>query len=82
MDQAGGEMDGFARGLCSQHIQRFDRHVTDQVTTKLFAENPPDGLGTDLVSLNIQRGRDHGIPGKVQNVCSAQQSNVSSRGPV
>ena len=60
----GGEVDGFARGLCSQPIQDFDRHVTDQVTTKLFAEDPPEGLGTDLVSLNIMRGRDHGIPGQ------------------
>ncbi len=64
MDEMGDEVDGFARGLCSQKIQDFDRHVTDEVTTKLFSELPPEGLGTDLVSLNIQRGRDHGIPGE------------------
>ena len=35
-----------------------------QVTKHLFAEEPPHGLGTDLISLNIQRAREHGLPGK------------------
>ena len=68
MDEDGGEVDGFARGLCSQAVQNFDRHVTEEVTAKLFAENPPEGLGTDLVSLNIMRGRDHGIPGTPEDL--------------
>jgi len=58
-----GGIDSLLRGLSGQSIQQFDRFVTDQVTVHLFAEYPPQGLGTDLVSLNIQRGRDHGIPG-------------------
>ena len=51
------------RGLSGQSIQQFDRFVTDQVTVHLFADDPPRGVGTDLVALNVQRGRDHGIPG-------------------
>ena len=57
-------IDAFARGLADTGMQTLDRFVTVQVTNKLFSEEPPEGLGLDLVSLNIQRGRDHGVPGK------------------
>ncbi len=63
MDMASDGVDGFTRGLCETKAQTVDRYITKEVTTKLFAMMPPHGLGTDLVSLNIQRGRDHGIPG-------------------
>jgi len=62
------------RGLSSQSIQQFDRFVTDQVTVHLFAEDPPRGLGTDLIALNIQRGRDHGIPGTSQSTSRPSQT--------
>jgi peroxidase len=48
------------RGLAAQKAQDLDRYVTDDVRNFLFG-NPGDG-GLDLVSLNIQRGRDHGLP--------------------
>ena len=64
-DLGNGGIDGFIRGLSCQPIQNFDRHVTKQLTAHLFTEAPPTGVGNDLVSLNIQRGRDHGLPGKV-----------------
>jgi len=57
-----GGIDSLLRGLSSQSIQQFDRFITSQVTVHLFAEDPPLGVGTDLIALNIQRGRDHGIP--------------------
>lgn len=59
-----GGMDSLMRGMLGQPIQQYDRFVTAEVTVHLFADNPPHGLGTDLVSLNVQRGRDHGIPGQ------------------
>ena len=42
----------------------YNVSLTSQITKHLFAEEPPDGLGTDLISLNIQRAREHGLPGK------------------
>merc|ERR1712203_1121426 len=59
-------MGGFEQilmGLVTQAAQTMDKEVTVEVTNLLFpAEETPD-IGGDLVARNIQRGRDHGIPG-------------------
>jgi len=56
-------MDAVVAGLVGDSSQSVDPFVTKQLTCHLFTEDPPYGLGSDLISLNIQRGRDHGIPG-------------------
>ena len=46
-------------------VQRVDRFFSQEVTSKLFEGTAEDRVpicGLDLVSLNIQRGRDHGLP--------------------
>lgn len=48
------------RGLASQLHQKVDSMIVDAVRNFLFGE-PGEG-GFDLASLNIQRGRDHGLP--------------------
>lgn len=55
-------IDSVLRGLVGDSSQTHDQFLTKQVTCHLFTENPPDGVGSDLAALNIQRGRDHGIP--------------------
>jgi len=51
-------------------METTDSSVTDEVTNHLFETKKPKS-GLDLVSLNIQRGRDHGISGynKYREVC-------------
>ena len=54
-----GGLDPLFRGFASQLCQSIDIYVVDDVRNFLFGA-PGDG-GFDLVSLNIQRGRDHGL---------------------
>ncbi len=53
-------IDAILQGLAAQKAQEIDLLVVDDVRNFLFG--PPGAGGFDLVSLNIQRGRDHGIP--------------------
>ena len=48
------------RGLASNPAQMIDTYVVDDIRNFLFG--PPGAGGFDLASLNIQRGRDHGVP--------------------
>jgi len=48
------------RGLANQRAQAADAKVIDDVRNFLFGS--PGRGGFDLASLNIQRGRDHGLP--------------------
>ncbi len=48
------------RGLARQRAQEIDPFVVDAVRNFLFG--PPGAGGFDLAALNIQRGRDHGLP--------------------
>lgn len=47
------------RGLAAQRAQEIDTMLVDDVRNFLFG--PPGSGGFDLASLNIQRGRDHGL---------------------
>jgi hypothetical protein len=55
-----GELECFLKGLASDRQQEVDMHVIDDVRNFLFGEPIPGGF--DLPALNIQRGRDHGLP--------------------
>jgi len=55
----GGPVEHLWRGLAAQLAQRIDLLVINDVRNFLFGV--PGAGGFDLVSLNIQRGRDHGL---------------------
>jgi hypothetical protein len=57
---SGFGIDVYMRGLAKQVHQQIDCYLVDGVRNFLFG--PPGAGGFDLASLNIQRGRDHGLP--------------------
>ncbi|XP_013792931.1 peroxidasin homolog, partial [Limulus polyphemus] len=57
----GGMIDDILRGLCADSSPSFDTQVTKAVTRHLFEDPNTRYSGLDLVSLNLQRARDHGI---------------------
>jgi peroxidase len=58
--QAEEDIDPILRGLATQAHQAIDPMIVSDVRNFLFGE--PGAGGFDLASLNIQRGRDHGVP--------------------
>ncbi|MCA9293751.1 MAG: hypothetical protein KDA20_08055 [Phycisphaerales bacterium] len=54
-----GGIEPMLRGLASQAMQEIDAKVVDGVRNMLIL---PPVTGLDLASLNMQRGRDHGLP--------------------
>lgn len=55
-----GGIEPILRGLANQACAPIDPELVDDVRNFLFG--PPGAGGFDLASLNIQRGRDHGLP--------------------
>ncbi len=53
-------ISGVLRGLAAQDAQAVDTLFVEQIRNMLFGA--PGSAGRDLFALNIQRGRDHGLP--------------------
>lgn len=53
-------IDPYLRGLAAGEAQELDEQIVDPLRNMLFGA--PGAGGLDLAALNIQRGRDHGIP--------------------
>lgn len=56
-----GKFSQIVRGMISQNGQNMDLNMVDDVTDQLYAPKNKK-LGLDILSMDIQRGRDHGIP--------------------
>ena len=54
--------DEILRGMTIQNSEDYDNNFVPAVANQLFDEGP---FGLDLIALNIQRGRDHGLPGYI-----------------
>jgi len=57
--QLPGYLDKYLRGLCQQEPERFDHMASEEIVNHLFEVGRKFGL--DLLSFDIQRGRDHGL---------------------
>ena len=60
MMSSSDELDFLLKGLAMQQQQMTDTRLTDTLRNAMFG--PPGAGGLDLFSLNVQRGRDHGLP--------------------
>lgn len=60
-----GVFDEYLMGLMNQVAQAMDDSITQEVTNHLFKKDG-NRFGMDLVSLNMQRGREFGVPGYME----------------
>ena len=60
LDKNNGGIEPVLRGFAKDKSEALDIEINDDLRNFLFG--PPGKGGHDLASLNIQRGRDHGIP--------------------
>ncbi|XP_050297990.1 uncharacterized protein LOC126737238 [Anthonomus grandis grandis] len=57
-----GVIDNMGRGIVSTPMESMDQFITGEVTNHLFEDRKIPFSGIDLIALNIQRARDHGVP--------------------
>lgn len=55
-------MDEISRGLVATPMETLDQFITGEVSNHLFEDRRIPFSGIDLISLNVQRARDHAIP--------------------
>ena len=72
--------DPLVRGWISEQVLQPDSDLNTVLTSELFANDTEDIIGMDLAALNIQRGRDHGLPPFVTWVNHCKRRFPSLRG--
>ncbi len=78
-------LENMLEGLITQEPQTCDAFFSTEVTDHLFQKNfRRENFGQDLLALNIQRGRDHGIPSYKQfrSWCGLPELTTWSNRPV
>lgn len=74
-------VDGISRWITTEFNYLSDRFIADSVRNQLFETKP--GNGFDLVAIDIQRGRDHGIPSynEFRRFCGLKPAIIFKGGP-
>lgn len=57
-----GKLDELVGGLINTPAQTFDPFITQEISGRLF-QPPHKPFGLDLPAINLERGREHGLPG-------------------
>ncbi|RUS84196.1 hypothetical protein EGW08_008036 [Elysia chlorotica] len=73
LEENGRNIADFCSGLMQDSVQHFDRYITTDLSDRLFEDK--DNISMDLAALNIQRGRDHGLPpyNEYREACGLQK---------
>ncbi|KAL1517115.1 hypothetical protein ABEB36_000924 [Hypothenemus hampei] len=69
-----GVLDALARGLTTQSSQRLDIYYADDLINQLYTNGK---FGFDVLSFDLQRGRDHGLPSytKYRKLCGLNEAS-------
>jgi hypothetical protein len=62
LQQGGASVDNILKYLVADNAQEVDNHVEDGLRNQLFAPADASQGGLDLYAIDIQRGRDLGLP--------------------
>jgi peroxidase len=70
-----GYLDALIRGLATQSSQKLDLRFSEDISSQLFSNGV---YGYDVFSLDIQRGRDHGLPtyNAYRTLCGLPKANT------
>ncbi|XP_055952430.1 peroxidase-like isoform X2 [Argiope bruennichi] len=74
-----GRMEEIMQGILKIPSQEYNHYFVDDITNYM-AQRPGNSYGVDLCSLDIQRGRDHGLAPYVVMVrfCSEGRVNITT----
>ena len=78
MRRNAGLLDDLVRGMVNQEGEVWDNAFADDIQNHLFEPDNNEHGGLDLVALNIQRGRDHGLQGynAYREICQSGSGRV------